>query len=441
MIPVHPTPAQACAEDFERLERGLPGAGLPWLARLRREAVSGFAELGFPAGSEEVWRLTPISRLTETRFERAAAGGSEAMRRLPALSLRPGSPLRLTFLNGRWLQEWSGCPGLPAGVTAGPLSRLLEEEPRAVEAYLGPAPGLDSFGLLNAALFEDGALIAVPRGVSVEEPIHLLFASAPGARPAATHPVVVIAAAEGARVSVIEEHLGEPGTYWTNSNTRLAAGPGASIDYTRIVREGDGGLHLAGVRARLGRDARLASHTVVLGGALTRHAMDVLLEDEGAEATLNGLTLLSGREHGEHRTLVDHIRPHGSSRVLYKSVLDGPSRAVFNGTVVVRPNAQKTAAHVYNRNLLLSEEGLAHTKPEFKIYANDLVAKHGATVGQISPEALFYLRTRGLSPEAARRLLVEAFAQEMIERVPVADLREALAGEIRARFLAGARHA
>jgi Fe-S cluster assembly protein SufD len=273
----------------------------------------------------------------------------------------------------------------------------------------------------------DGLFLHVPRGTVVQEPIHALFVSMSNGHASMAHPRNLMVIEAGAQASVVESHAGiDGGAYLTNAVTEIALGDHAVLDHVRITRELDAASHLSHIEAALGRSASFASHAISLGGGLVRHDVDVVLDGEGADVTLNGLYALSGAQHVDNHTLIDHARPNGTSRELYKGVLDGRSRGIFDGTIVVRPDAQKSDARQINRNLLLSEEALADSKPTLRIHADDVKCSHAATIGQIEENALFYLRSRGLSEEMARSLLVNAFVSDILGRLRIEPVRAGL---------------
>ncbi len=422
---------------FEKAVGGLPGSGAAWLRSVRQAAISRFAELGFPTDQDEAWRFTPVAPIARTPFLFADKTPDIHLDTLRGLALCPLGLARLVFVNGRYDKRLSYVPELPEGVRVESMAAALSADAARLEPHLARRAGAQgpAFPALNAAFFSDGAVVFVPKGRALEAPIHLIFvSSAPGAA-TMSHSRVLIVAEAGSTASVIEEYVGlERGVCFTNVVTEITLGEDASLEFHKIQRESDKTLHVSTTSVRQARDSRFTSHVVSLGGALTRNDAEVALEGEGADCELNGLYLVRGRQHVDNHTVIDHARPHGTSRELYKGVLDGQARAVFNGTIVVRPDAQKTDARLYNKNLLLSEDGMIDTKPEFKIDANDVQCRHGATIGQISADALFYLRSRGMGPEEARRLLVHAFASEMVERLKVETLREALSEALHERL-------
>ena len=388
---------------------------------IRRAALTRVESRGLPRAEDEEWRFTPVREITGKVFAPAA----ESVVResdLGSLLLAPLDAYRLVFSNGRWLPSFSS--KTPSDMQIGSIKAGVSDA-----LLLGPDE--TGFAALSAAKFEDGPYIRVPKGAKLDKPIHIVYVGTAGETAQEAHYRGAVVLEEGASAVVIEECVGRGGgTFFTNTVTRFELGENAELETSILLREPDSFLGVRDFRARLRRDARLKAHAVALGGALQRCDANVTLDGEGADAELNGLYLASGTQHFDFHTTVKHALPHGTSRELYKGVLDGKARAVFNGMVEVAPNAQKTDAQVYNRNLLLSEDGLINTKPEFKIHANDVQCKHGATIGQLREEALFYLRSRGIGAAQARSLLVHAFAGEMLGRMSVEPVREALGAKI-----------
>ena len=412
-------------------------AGEPAFVRAARAAAIGrFAALGFPTPALEDWKYTSVEPIAARAFG-AAPATSNGLTAAAAERLGHGlGGTRLVFVNGRLRPDLSDSR-LEAGVRAGSLERLLAEDPGAVEPYLGRIADLErrAFPALNAALAPDGAVVLVPRGTVVAEPIHLIFVALPGAERTVSHPRNLLVAGEGSEVTVVESYVGAgAAAAWHNPLTEIVLEAGARVRHLRLQRQGADELHTSAVAAEVGRDATFASHVVTTGGSLTRNDLDVMLAAPGAECSLDGLYLLAGSQHLDNHTHIDHAKPHGTSRELYKGVLSGASRGVFNGRIRVRKDAQKTDARQTNRNLLLSDSALVDTKPELEIFADDVKCTHGATIGQLDEASLFYLRSRGLSADAGRSLLIHAFAVEVIDRIPLPPLRAALESDLLARL-------
>ena len=315
---------------------------------------------------------------------------------------------------------------MPEGVKAGSLASALDSDGGLLEEHLARYASYrrNAFTALNTAFVEDGAFVYLPKDAVVKEPIHLLFLSTASKDPAVCHPRNLIVAGSSAQATVIESYAGlEGGVYFTNAVTEIVTGEQSRIDHTRLQRESERAFHVATMEVSQHRDSAFASRSISIGAKLVRNDLNVLLNGEGCDCTLDGLYLAGGEQHVDNHTTIDHAKPHCSSRELYKGILDGKSTGVFNGKIIVRKDAQKTDARQTNNNLLLSEESLINTKPQLEILADDVKCTHGATIGQLDEEALFYLRTRGIGDAAARSLLTYAFASEIIGRIRIQPIQ------------------
>jgi Fe-S cluster assembly protein SufD len=392
------------------------------LERVHRSAQTRVESRGMPKPGDEQWRFTPVAVLLD-RKGRPAAERPLAASEVDVLPLASLDAYRLVFSNGRWLPSFS--TGIPAGLKIGSVKQGAEEA-----LLLGTEE--TGFGALAAAKFEDGPYVRVSKGTKLDKPVHILYVGTADADEDVHYRGAIVLEA-GASAVVVEEYVGQgKGALMTNTVMRAEIAENASLEAYALLREPDTFLGVRDFRVRIAANGRLRCHAVAMGGELCRCDANVKLDGEGAEAELNGLYVAGGRQHFDFHTSVEHVLPHGTSRELYKGVLDGRARAVFNGLIEVQPGAQKTDANVYNKNLLLSEEGLVNTKPEFKIHANDVQCKHGATIGQLNADALFYLRSRGIGVAEARRVLVYAFASEMLGRMSLEPVREALSARLQA---------
>jgi Fe-S cluster assembly protein SufD len=416
--------------EFARVAPALPGRGRARLDRARREALDAFAATGLPTQREEEWRYTTLAALDKNAFAvstRLPEPLSDPVfaQRTHACAFLDEAHL-LVFVDGRYEPRLSRPGSLPAGVTLGSLAALLDGPrlPDDVETVLArPADAYASAVMrLNAAFVADGAYIRLAPGTALDRPIQLLsIATQPGA---AAHVRHLVHAGEGSRASIVEHYVGaDDAAYLTNAATEIAVGRGARIEHHRVQDEGLKAVHVATLAVEQEHGSEFASTAFAFGAALARVDIGVALRAENAGCTLNGLYVVRNRQHVDHHTRIDHAQPHGTSRELYKGVVDGAARAVFDGKVVVHAGARRTDAQQTNRNLLLSESAEVDTKPQLEIYADDVKCSHGATVGRLDEEHLFYLRSRGMDLAAARGLLTYAFAAEIVARVGVAPLR------------------
>ena len=420
MIAAPDTQTGAWLEDFEQLEktsRGEPS----WLRKMRRDAIERFADVGFPTTHDEDWRFTNVAPIARTRFAiapRASVPSPEVFRDTDAI--------RLVFVNGRLASK-----ATDSGIVAGSLRESLGNS-RVAEHFSDGR--VTPFAALNTAFFGDGAFIEIPKGVILTRPLHLVFVSSPDHAPTVSHPRNLLVIGGEAQATIIESYVGfgdEP--YFTNAVTEIVVGERAVVDHYKFQDERPQAFHIAVLDTRQERGSTLTTSSLSFGGALVRNEITAVLS-EGVECTLNGLYLAGGRQHVDHHTIIDHAQPHAASREFYKGILDGRSTAVFNGRILVRKDAQKTDAKQTNKNLVLSEEATIHTKPELKIFADDVRCTHGATVGQLDAEALFYLRSRGIEEAQAREMLTVAFARDMLDRVKVEGLRARLEETLSARL-------
>ena len=410
-----------------------------WLEATRKGALARFTELGVPTRKHEEWKYTNAERIARHPWQPAtpATLGADA---LGALGLPLGDLPRLVFVNGRLAPDLTKLDGLPVGVVASDASDLLARNGAWLEPLLAlPAPLADrTFAALAVAMAPDAAVVRIPRGVHAESPLLIVYLATAG-DDVAVAPRLIVEAEPGSALSLVEIHASTGGArQLRNALTEVVVGDDAAVDHVRLQLEGAGTTHLAHVHARLARDARYASRTIALGAALSRLDLVVTLAGEGAEATLDGLYVATEAQHHESRTCVDHARPHGTSRELYKGVLAGRARGIFSGKVIVRKGAQKSAAEQKNENLLLSKTAEVDSKPQLEIEADDVRCAHGSTIGQLDEDALFYLRARGFDPAAARALLVRGFLGQVLAGVEDDGLREALEDRVLA-MLAAAR--
>jgi Fe-S cluster assembly protein SufD len=412
-------------EVFDQFNNRAAAVQPRWLESLRQDAFARFAETGFPTTHDEDWRFTNVSPVASTPFELAGPETVSTEQLEPFGGQQFASCL--VFVNGLFSQELSTLAHLPEGVIVGSLAAQLKDDPASVEQHLGQYLNTqrDPFAAINTAFIEDGVFVYVPRGVVVEAPIYALYVTVPGAAPTMNHPRNLIVAEENSQVTVLEDYvsLGE-GVTFSNTATELVAGDNANVSHYMIVREGDSAYNFSTLRIQQGRHANVATHSLLLSGALVRNNVHPVLAGEGSECLINGLFMANGRQHMDNYMLVEHASPHCDSRQFYNGILNGQSHGVFHGRIIVHKDAQKTDAKQTNRNLLLSDDAQIDTKPQLEIYADDVKCTHGATIGQFDDNALFYLRSRGLSEAAARHVLLLAFANECLDRMNSPQVRD-----------------
>jgi len=400
-----------------------PASPLSWLNELRANAVDRVGALTVPTTRDEDWRFTDISPLTKLSFQPAPIAAQLASAAIGQWAIAEASA-RLVFVDGIYAPEHSFNR---AGLTVENLASGATSHAAAVQAQLGRHAAFErnAFAALNTAFLHDGALILVPRDTTLAAPIHLLFVAT--RKHTASYPRCLVVAESGSAVTIVEDYVALQGeAYFTNAVTEMALAGDAEVRHVRVQRDGGEAFHIANCAVSLARSSRYHSVSVALGARISRHNLNVLLADEGAECSIDGLALIGAAQLADTHTLIDHATPQGKSRQLHKCIVDGAARAVFNGNIMVRAGAQRTDSSQSSRNLLLSGKARVDTKPQLEIFADDVKCAHGATVGQLDVDEVFYLKSRGLSDTAARNLLTYAFGAEVIERIPVASLRKRL---------------
>lgn len=407
------------------------GDGKPsWIQALRREAMERFEAIGLPTTKQEEWRFTNVAPLARIPFVVPERNGFEAARELVReFSFQDEAALELVFVNGWFAPELSILLKPPRALRVGSLAEALSAEGEQVRAHFARYASIQKhpFVALNVASFRDGAYVHLGRESAVSGPIHLLFVSVPGAQPTISHPRVLVVADAAAEAQIVESYVGASGaTYLTNAVTEIIAGPDARIDHCKLQQESSEAFHIATTQVELGRGANFVSHSATVGGKLTRNDLEVVLDGERAEATINGLVILSGDQHADNHTLLRHEKPNCPSHELYKHVLDARATGVFKGKIYVQKGAIGTDAKQTNKSLLLSDQATMNAMPALEIYADDVKCTHGSTTGPIDEDMVFYLRSRGVGLEMARRLLTYAFAADVTRRIKVGPVRRRL---------------
>ncbi|MBV1789830.1 Fe-S cluster assembly protein SufD [Marinobacterium sp. D7] len=404
----------------------LAGADLPWLRLHRLQAFERLSAEGLPARGDEAWKYTLLGDLGERRFRvasRAEDEGSEAG------SSRPYRPQghRILFRDGRWIIQGSTLLPLPAGARLVSLREAIAQQDPLLPEMLGRIATLEGqpFAALNAARFDDGLLLYLPEGCVLEQPIYCRFETDPTEADRVSFPRLLVVMESGSRAQLLEEHLGANGSALTDLLVEISLGEGAQLFHGRLFDSELGDRRISGIHVQQARASLYHSFALMLGGELCRNDLQVQLNGEEASALLEGLYLLDGRQHLDNHLRVDHRLPGGRSDQFYKGILRGHARAVFNGLAVVHPDAQHSDARQINRNLLLSTGAEVDTKPELQIEADDVKCSHGATVGYLDQEQLFYLRSRGVEKQSAQALLTLAFARESLQRLPRGEFTDA----------------
>ncbi len=419
--------------NFAQLQNEIGSREPDWLRRMRRAAIMRVEEFGLPTTRDEEWKYTSLAPLNRVPFTLARPATRDLPSALKESRFATLDSPRLAFLNGFYRPDLSDLTGMPKGTRVASLADILRSTPELVEPHLGKYSDFKEHTLnaLNAAFMQDGVVLFVPDGTVERSPIWVTYYSTKEAAPFSTHPRSLFVVGANSEVSIVEMFLGEPGAvYFNNPVTELVVGQNSTVDHHRIQLESTDAFHVGTLQTNQARSSNTALHGIDIGGSIVRNNLTLRLDGEGSDALLNGLYLATGHQHIDNFTRIEHAQPHCSSRELYKGILTDSSRAVFHGRIVVSKGAQKTDSKQTNNNLLLSNDALVNTKPQLEIYADDVKCTHGATIGRLDSDALFYLRTRGIGRNDAANLLIYAFASELIGRIKIERFREKLDAQL-----------
>jgi Fe-S cluster assembly protein SufD len=413
--------------SFESFEKNINGEAKNWLKNLRRQALTRFDELGFPTTRHEEWKYTNISSLAKEDFVHVTETGIVQEDELEKFNFGGLDVHLLVFIDGHFSSRHSSLGNLPEGVNVKSLGEALQSDADLLEQHLAKyAPFQDdAFTALNTAFIKDGAYVYLPDNAVVAKPIHLLFLASDRNEPFITYPRNLIIAGKYSKATVIETYAGiSDNRYLTNCVTEIFCDENAYIEHLKVQEESTNAYHISTSQVHQLANSNFVSNALDFGGLIVRNNPRAILNGEGVESTVNGLYLGTGRQLIDNHTTIDHAKPHCNSHELYKGVLDGSARGVFNGKIFVRLDAQKTDAKQTNQALLLSNNATIDTKPQLEIFADDVKCTHGATIGQLDQDALFYLQTRGIEKEMARDILTYAFASDVIDRITIKELRD-----------------
>ncbi|MCB9831223.1 MAG: Fe-S cluster assembly protein SufD [Planctomycetes bacterium] len=410
-----------------------------WIAARRRSAIARLGELGFPTSRDEAWKYTRIAPIVEAAWELPEWAPNPEQLDLERFVAWEDGAWRLAFVDGVFVPEFSRVDDLPEGTLLAPRSELLAEEPQLLEELEGRHVeyAADGFKLLNAAFAGDGAFLRVPRGQRLERPVHLLFVHS-GQQPVMTSPRNLIEIEDGGAATVVERYVGlGAGRYFVNSQTEVYVGRNADFVHDRIQRDDDTAFHIGNLELHLDRDARCSSTAISVGALIGRHEVRQVQGGPGTTCRLNGLFVVDGDRVSDNVVVVDHSQDQGHSEQLYKGILDDRALGIFNGSIIAEEGTRGTEAHQTNKNLLLSDTAVAETRPQLEIYTDEIACSHGATVGQLDGEQLFYLRSRGIAADQARAMLTHAFAADVIDRVGSAATRRRIEDHLAERVAWG----
>lgn len=400
----------------------------PWLELVRNGAIDRFEQLGFPSVREEGWKYTNLAALAKESFTPASASDEITASDTSRFAYPESKGAHLVVVDGFLREELSEKSGLEEVVAIDLISAVTDARyNKIVRKYLARNAGYHNNGLtaLNTAFLQSGVFLLIPKNVKLATPVQVTFvANADGT---ASFPRVLVVAEEHSSATLIESFVSRGDErYFTNAIVEIVLREGAHFEHYRLQRESRQAFHVSTTSAELGRSSRYDTTSINLGAQLSRHDISVVMDHEGAETSVDGLYMVGSDQHTDTHSVIDHKQPHCNSHQLYKGILDGNGRAVFNGKIFVREGAQKTDAMQTNKNLLLSDKARVDTKPQLEIYADDVKCAHGAAVGQIDPEELFYLETRGIGPELGRSLLTYGFAEEVIAKIGIESIRSEL---------------
>jgi Fe-S cluster assembly protein SufD len=401
-----------------------------WFSKQRQSAFNIFQESGFPSTKKENWKYTDVKPIAKNLFSNIANGNIVINDdEIDAILFKELECVELIFVNGAYSEKYSNIKNLPNELTIKNMANALVDDEDFLKKHLSQYANDDSssFTALNTAFIQDGAYINVPSDLILERPISITYISKGNSNVFATHPRNLIFMGENSKATIIENYIGIDDTnYFTNAVTETSLSQGASLEHYKIQQESSNAFHIGNLNTSQDKDSRFESHSISIGGALVRNDINAQLNEEGAEITMNGLYMTDKAQHIDNHTRVDHFKPYTQSNQNYRGVLNGKSRGVFNGKVVVHPQAQKIEAYQNNANLLLSDDAEIDTKPELEIYADDVKCNHGATIGQLDNDMLFYLRSRAVDEQTARSLLTYAFADEIINNISFQSIKNKL---------------
>ncbi|HKI77479.1 MAG TPA: Fe-S cluster assembly protein SufD [Ignavibacteriaceae bacterium] len=423
--------------EFKKFENSLNGESKLPIHQLRKEAIDNFSKLDFPNTKEEEWKYTNISPLLKYNFKPASGKGNVSSNQISKFLFDEMEKSLLVFVNGQFDEKLSKIKNLPDGVVAGSISNAIKEKSLVIEKHLGKYADYKDqiFTALSTAYTKDGAFIFVPDGKIIDDPIHVLFLTDSSEENILSQPRNLFVAGKNSQVTIIEHFVSlDESIYFTNSVTEIFADDNAVVNHIKLQEESKKAFHIGRMEIGQGRGSNFTSYAISLGGDISRNDFNSKFNEEGSECTLNGLFLIDGTQLFDVHTLIDHAKPHCNSHEHYKGILDDKSRGVFNGKVMVRQDAQKTNAFQENNNIILSDNALVNTKPQLEIFADDVKCSHGATIGQLDEDSMFYLKSRGIGEETARTILIHAFASDVVQTIKVEAIKNYIEEILTKRF-------
>ena len=441
MTQIVTTPEESYLNLLDDLESAACLNDSVYFKELRNKAKENFRQLGFPTqrrGNEE-WKYTDLAPVVKTPFEMPPSSSQEVIFEATANLKGFGKPHwnRLVFVNGKYEEQLSVVKDLPDNVQVVDFNKASPKDYDLIIKHLGKYSNChkNAFNALNTAFLDNGAFISVPDDVVINDPIEILFLSDGIQKDVFIQPRILVLVGKNSKVSIVESYNGVEDTrYFNNAVTELVVGQNANLDYYKIQTQSRKSFHITNTEIVLGKDSTFSSINIDLGGKLVRNNLNLLTDEEGSSSVLNGLYLVNGTQHVDNQVIIDHAKPHTTSRELYKGILDGKSKSVFHGSIIVRKGAYKVNAHQVDKNLLLSDKAEAYTKPAFWVYCDDVLCGHGAACGQMDENALFYLRSRGIDELSAKSLLTLAFVSEVIQSIKNEHLRKEINDMVHSRL-------
>ncbi len=424
-------------DNFEIFQNSLNGESLKPINQLRKDAIAKFSELSFPTIKDEEWKYTNITPLFKHSFKPAASISEIENAQVDQFTFDDLKGYLAVFVNGIYSKDLSRLENLPKEVVISSLEDAINSSHLAVQKYFSKYADYKQhiFTSLNTAFTKDGAFIHIPDGKILEDPVHILFITNSNGEKILSQPRNLFSVGKNSQVKILEHFVSiDHGIYFTNSVSEISAGENAVVDHVKLQEESKNAFHIHRIEVEQERNSNFTSHSISLGGIISRNDCNIRFNGEGGEGTLNGLYLTDGEQLYDTHTMIDHAKPHCTSHEHYKGILDDKSRGVFNGKVMVRKDAQKTNAFQENNNIILSAEALVNTKPQLEIFADDVKCTHGATIGQLDMDSMFYLKSRGIGKETARAILIHAFASDIIKSIPLKPIKSYIESILTERF-------
>lgn len=423
--------------EFKKFENSLNGESALQIHGVRKEAISNFSKLDFPNTKDEEWKYTNITSLLKYNFKPASIKVEVSVEQVNKFLFDKLEHSLLVFINGQFEEKLSKIKNLPEGVIAGSIAKAIKQKSPIVEKHFGKYSDFKNqiFTALSTAYTKDGAFVFIPEGKIVEGPVHILFLASSGDENILSQPRNLFVAGKNSQVTIIEHFSSlDQSIYFTNSVTEIVAEENAIVNHIKLQEESKKAFHIGRMEVEQERASNFTSYAISLGGNISRNDFNCKFNDEGGECTLNGLFLLDGTQLFDVHTLIDHAKPHCNSHEHYKGILDEKSRGVFNGKVMVRKDAQKTNAFQENNNIILSNDALVNTKPQLEIFADDVKCSHGATIGQLDDDSMFYLKSRGIGEETAKTILIHAFASDVVQTIKIKAVKDYIEEILTQRF-------